>query len=201
MAETGIEAVLLAAGASRRLGQPKQLLHWRGEPLLRHMARVALGAGIDRVHVALGAHADACRAVLADLSVEVHVIDDWASGMGRTLAGMIERLSSARGWLVLGVDQPALTSEHLQALLAQFDGDSGRPVASAYAGIIGIPAVFPASWRARLLALSGDEGARQCLREAWPTPALVRADALAADIDDAHDWQIAVARTENPDET
>lgn len=201
MAESGVDAVLLAAGGSRRLGQPKQLLSWRGEPLLRRMARIALASGVDRVHVALGARADLCAAVLADLPVQIHVIGDWASGMGRTLAGMIERLPTARGWLVLGVDQLGLSGDHLKALLERFQCDPERPVASAYAGVIGIPAVFPTGWRARLLALHGDQGARQCLREAYPPPAHIESAALADDIDDAHDWQLAGAGMENPDET
>jgi CTP:molybdopterin cytidylyltransferase MocA len=89
--QTGATAIiLLAAGASTRLGRPKQLVLWNGEPLLRHSTIVALSARLGPVIVVLGAVERECRKSLAGLSVEIVVNTSWTEGMGGSIAtGMI----------------------------------------------------------------------------------------------------------------
>lgn len=183
-------AVLLAAGASRRLGQPKQLLQLDGVALIRRMALAALATAPQQLLVALGAEAAGCSAALAGLPLRILVCARWREGMGATLAEAVTAAPSASaGLLILGVDQPALDASHLQALLGHWRLDPTQPVASGYAGTLGTPAVFPADWHTRLSQLSGDHGARALLRLHQPQPAAVIAPQLALDIDDAHDWR------------
>lgn len=159
-----VAAVILAAGASRRLGQPKQLVIWEGEPLLRRAARVARESGFRPVRVVLGAGAEACRDVLAGLEVEIVLNAAWEEGLGSSVrAGVAALPSEVDGLLLLVCDQPALERGLLDRFLAAHAADPDRVVASCYAGIRGIPALFPRRRFPELSALRGDRGARGLL--------------------------------------
>lgn len=174
-------ALLLAAGGSRRLGQPKQLVCIDGLPLIRRLAMAALATAPCELLVVLGAEVQRCSEALAGLPVRIVVAADWAEGMGASLAAGV-RAAPPTGLLVLGVDQPALDAAHLQALVECWRADPGQPVASGYAGVIGTPAVLPAAWREELLQARGDQGARERLR-ACAGCRVVEAPGLAFDID------------------
>lgn len=168
MAE-GVPAVLLAAGGSRRLGRPKQLVRFRGEALVHRAARLALEAGFAPVLVVVGAEGEAVAAALADLPVTCVPNPQWSTGLASSLRAGIARLPSGRaGTLLLVCDQVALTVEHLVALREAFWAAPGLPAASAYGGGLGIPAVFPARLFPSLAGLQGDRGAKALLN---PGPA------------------------------
>jgi molybdenum cofactor cytidylyltransferase len=163
-----VAALLLAAGASRRLGRPKQLAELEGVPLVRRAAQAALGAGASPVAVVLGAEADAVGAVLADLDV-VPVLnpafeEGLASSIRSGLAGLAAGAPACDGVLLLLADQPRADAPALRRLLAGFEEAEGRRiVASAYAGVLGTPAVFPRARFAELAALRGERGARSVI--------------------------------------
>jgi molybdenum cofactor cytidylyltransferase len=164
-----IPAVILAAGASRRLGQPKQLVRIAAETLLDRTIREVRNSGAQPILVVLGAHRDAIQAVV-DLSW-VHLVfnPNWEQGIASSIREGIdaaqELVADATAVLMLVCDQPKLTAEHLRALIAVYEKTTEPSiVASAYAGIAGIPAIFPASQFQRLLTLQGDAGARYLLR-------------------------------------
>jgi len=162
-------AVVLAAGASTRLGQPKQLVRLEGESLLHRTARLALEAGCSPVLVVLGFEAETLRAELHGLHVDVVVNHEWQEGMGASLRSGMEALRDSdpqpHAVLILVCDQPRLTADHLRTLLARHQ--SARPVAitaSVYARRAGVPAIFSAKLFSALLASSGDRGARDLIR-------------------------------------
>jgi CTP:molybdopterin cytidylyltransferase MocA len=161
-------AIILAAGASRRLGQPKQLIQIGDEILLERTIRVVREAGIEAVVVVLGAHREEILA-RSDLS-RVNVIEnpDWAEGIASSICAGVSASEAAdpkaSEVMLLACDQPALTAEHLRAMV-DASRNGAAIVASLYAGATGIPAIFPASQFERLLALRGDQGARLLLRE------------------------------------
>jgi molybdenum cofactor cytidylyltransferase len=164
-----VPAIILAAGASRRLGRPKQLVRVGDETLLGRTIRVVKDAGADPVLVVLGAHRD--RIVGGVDLTGVHTVfnPDWEEGIASSIrAGIValqQELPDAMAVLLLVCDQPRLTAEHLRGLAAAFDeGAEPAIVASAYAGIAGIPAIFPADEFAALLDMRGDEGARRLMR-------------------------------------
>jgi len=165
-----VPAIILAAGASRRLGQPKQLVQVGGETLLSRTIRVAREAGADPVFVVMGANGSLLAEQL-DLSQVTTVMNpDWEQGIASSIQAGIRALlqveAGATAALLLVCDQPRLTSEHLIALVGAYEqAGEVRIVASRYAGIAGIPAIFPASQFAGLTALQGDTGARHLLRE------------------------------------
>ncbi len=152
--------MILAAGASSRLGEPKQLVMLAGERLLERTVRIANEAGCAPVVVVLGAVAERIIAECA-LSTAVVVRNEaWASGMASSIQAGIAHLDTD-GVILLTCDQPAITADHLRRLM----GTDG-PVASSYAGRRGVPAYFPrASFRA-LRLLEGDAGARELLQAA-----------------------------------
>lgn len=160
-------AVVLAAGASRRLGHPKQLVVIEGESLLRRGARLALEAGCSPVVVVVGFEADRMAPELTGLPVDAVVNPNWSSGMGSSLACGVAAALRARpemdALLLLVCDQPRLTAEHLRRLLDHHAGGSAAITASAYAGRAGVPAVFAAGLLPHLQTIEGDLGARNLI--------------------------------------
>ena len=156
-----IAAVVLAAGASRRLGSPKQLAMLGDETLLERAVRRAREAGCSPVIVVLGAEHQrvlaGCR--LGDAVPVIH--DKWEQGMGSSIRLGVRACEGAAGVVVMTCDQPAVTVEHLQALMRGSDAK-----ASSYAGRNGVPAFFPERYLGELRELSGDVGARELLRSA-----------------------------------
>ena len=166
-----VAAIVLAAGASRRLGQPKQLLLHDGETLLDRAIRLASEAGAAPVFTVLGANREAicASAHLSPSSVAV-INEQWEQGLATSIHAGLEALDAAGGdapgALLLGCDQPRLSASHLRELLATFAAqEEPAIVASTYAGAIGIPAVFPRAAFPALRALRGDKGARALLME------------------------------------
>ncbi len=182
-----VSGVLLAAGASRRLGRPKQLLVWQGETLVRRAARAALEAGVDELIAVVGAERGAVAAEVADLPARVVENERWPEGIGGSIAAGV-RAASCPAVLLLLADQPGVDAALLAALIAAMEAGHER-VACAYGGVIGVPALFSApSDLAALRALSGVQGARPLLRSGVPVRA-IPAEQAAHDIDGEEDWQ------------
>ena len=152
-------ALILAAGASARLGQPKQLVRFGGETLLDRAIRIATEAGCAPVVVVLGAFEDMIRAQCELKDVSTVSNADWMEGMGTSLAQGVHELANAAGILVMTCDMPAVTVDHLRNLAG-----SMRMMASSYAGRKGVPAYFPNDFTPELAKLKGDVGARELLR-------------------------------------
>ncbi|MES2220614.1 MAG: nucleotidyltransferase family protein [Acidobacteriota bacterium] len=168
-----IPVILLAAGGSTRLGQPKQLLRlpsFGGATLLDHSVQQVQGAGAAPIFVILGAHADDILLDCALLDCILIRNEAWAEGMASSLragiAAVMENAPSAPGAMLLVCDQPGLSAEHLRCLLDAYAADPGRIAASKYAGRLGVPAIFPRASFPALLRLDGDQGARALLRQA-----------------------------------
>jgi CTP:molybdopterin cytidylyltransferase MocA len=180
-----VACILLAAGGSRRLGAPKQLVRYRTRPLLLHAveaARVALPCA--PLIVVVGAEALRLRGVLrrshsgARLVANAH----WREGMATSLrAGLGAVPRTVRAALVLLVDQPRVGPQSIRRLLNAWRLRASAPAAARYAGRVGVPAVLPRRYWRELKSLSGDQGARELLRAAAAT--LVDMPEAALDID------------------
>ena len=158
-----IGAVVLAAGGSRRMGRPKQLLPYRGRSLLRHAAEAALATPCRPVAVVLGAAAALAEAELAGLPVDAVRNPRWADGIGTSIRAGIAALGAADAAIILLADQPLLGPAALLALLERFAQDRPDAVASEYAGTLGVPALFARSLFPALLSLADDEGAKRVI--------------------------------------
>ncbi len=193
--ESGHNCVVLAAGGSLRLGQPKQLLRRAGESLIHRCARLAAATRPHRLLIVLGGAAQRIRPVLADIEAELIENVDWRAGLSTSLNCAADALSAdPRPSLLLGCDQPALELRHLQALLRASAGASSGCAAILHQGLPGIPAVVSAELLAQSAAMHGDRGLRDALR-AVPLERLGRLEFsdLQFDIDDADDLAAAIA--------
>jgi molybdenum cofactor cytidylyltransferase len=162
-----IGALILAAGGSKRFGSPKQLVIHDGETLVRRAAKAASAAGARPVVVVLGADAGQVAPELARLRhVRTVINEHWASGLASSLATGLRALMEGAGCdgvLVMLADQPMVDAPALKKLFAAFDPDH-RAVAAAYAGTMGVPAIFGCEHVEVLMRLTGDKGAGDWLR-------------------------------------
>jgi len=196
-----VPAIILAAGASRRLGQPKQLVRIKDETLLGRTVRVAMESGAGPVFVVLGAHREAITGEVDLTGVHAVFNPDWEQGIASSIrAGIValqQELPDATAALLLVCDQPRLTAEHLRGLTAAFDKRSEPAiVASTYADIAGIPAIFPASEFEALVGLRGDEGARGLMRNPRCLLETVSFDGGEVDVDTLADLANATRMSE-----
>ncbi|OIJ86722.1 nucleotidyltransferase family protein [Streptomyces colonosanans] len=181
-----VAGLLLAAGGGRRLGgRPKALLEHRGRPLVEYAAGVLRAAGCGRVHVVLGAAADAVRE-RADLSGCVLVDNpDWEQGMGTSLRAGLGSLAGtgARAALVSLVDQPGIGPEAVARVLAAYR-DERSLASAAYEGMRGHPVLLgSAHWAGIAVTATGDRGARAYLKAHEEALALVECGDVARPYD------------------
>ncbi len=163
MTTANIAAVILAAGESRRFGQPKQLLPWEGRPLVAHLADVAWAAGLTPTIVVLGAQAERIRPTLEHRPVQVLQNYRWAEGMSSSIhVGLSALPPSCQGALFIPVDQPLLTPQFLRSLVDTWQKHPGSIVipTDAQHGQGGTPVLFDRAFFPELAQLSGDVGGR-----------------------------------------
>ena len=188
----GLRAVILAAGASRRYGSPKQLANYRGETLVARSVRLAREAGAETVCVVLGYRAGLIHRALQQSNAALIGTSTvrnprWRDGMGRSLAcGVRAQDRRARAVLVCLADQPMLETGDLARLVQAWRAGPRCIVASHYNGKPGVPAIFPRSHFTALKSLSGDRGAQPLLASSNDVLGVPMPRA-AVDIDDPQD--------------
>lgn len=187
--------VLLAAGESRRFGAIKQLAQIDGEAMVCRATRTALSTGAP-VIVVTGAHATEVEQTLAELPARLCRHAGWDAGMGGSLAAGILEVSTefpqATAVLVCVADQPLMTTEVLNSMLARHRQAGDRVLATAHAGEAGVPALFPRDCFASLMRLAGNEGARGLLRQMASRVELFP-NSAGPDVDTPADLQAALA--------
>jgi molybdenum cofactor cytidylyltransferase len=199
--KAGHVALVLAAGGSRRLGRPKQLLTRDGEPLVHRTVRLALESGASRVLLVVGAEHERVRATVADLDCDLVANPDWTRGLGSSLqaAAPRVRVSCGRPVLVLPCDLPGLEASHLHALVQGAATAASGCAATQVGGTVGVPAVVPSSWFDAFADAdanaNADRGFGPRLRALAPgTLWVLDAADAAQDIDTPADLEAAVAR-------
>ena len=194
-----IAAVVLAAGASSRLGEPKQLLtDERGETLVHRATREAVEAELSPVMVVVGALASLVGVAVEDLVIaagSVHVVENkaWETGLSSSIRcgvqAVLEFDDSINALLIVTCDMPSVGTEHLRTLRRVF-ADSGTRVASGYGGTVGIPAIIPRAEFEVLMLLDGDRGAKQLLIQHDTTTVSLEGGSLDLDTpDDVARWR------------
>jgi molybdenum cofactor cytidylyltransferase len=187
--------VILAAGNSVRLGRPKQFLAINGTPLVRHMTLMALMTKPARVIVVVGRLSEEIRRCLLGLAVDIVLNNNAHNGMTSSLQAGAAALSCIKHngpILILGVDQPRLQVDHLQAMLSIYRQHPDRSVVSQYADTIGMPAMISMSLFNETRLLSGDVGLKKILLQNSDRLISIDAPQLAFDIDTPEDFDLAI---------
>jgi molybdenum cofactor cytidylyltransferase len=192
-----VAVAVLAAGASTRMGQPKQLLPFRGSTLLRWVVEQAVASAADRVLVVLGANTEVITPTLEGLPVETIVNPDWEEGQGASVRAVVrflrERAPEAGAVLFLLGDQPFVTTAAIDLLIATHRRTGSPLVASEQDGRLGVPALFAAEFFEELTQLRGDAGARRILHAHRETAVGIPLPGAELDVDTPADYERLIA--------
>ncbi len=161
------KGIILAAGASFRLGHPKQLVMLpNGLTVLQNTVQCMLSNDLE-TYVILGSNSELVSNSLKEYNVKTLINEQWSKGMGSSIGYSISSIPSETTSVVISVcDQPYLDRHIIQSLVDTFHSTDSSIVASQYRnGKIGVPAIFDKSLFPKLIQLSGDMGAKKLIRE------------------------------------
>lgn len=190
---SAIGIVVLAAGASSRMRQPKQLLQFQKKTLVRRAAETAVETGCRPVVVVLGANFDLTQAEIADLPIEICFNENYSDGLSSSIKSglsLILKIAPKISAVMMTLaDQPLISSAHLQLLTAKF-GDSGKKIIAArYGSKAGVPALFDKSFFDELMQLKGDIGAGKLISEHLEFVKIIDLPAAFCDVDTPEDFE------------
>ena len=187
-----IAAIVLAAGASSRMGANKLLLPLDGRPLAAHAVETACASSADAVLVALGNAADQVAAALAPGRYQRVDNPRFADGLSTSLQAGLDALSDEMdGALILLADMPRISLATLEAILAAARETPGQIVAANQRGRPAPPVYWPSACFPELQEIRGDEGGRSVLLRSLDTVRLIdlaRPDE-ALDVDAPEDYE------------
>lgn len=187
-----IGTVVLAAGESARLGEPKQLLRFQNETLLRRSVKTALAVS-DKIVVTLGARIEMLREEIADLPVNIVENKDWQSGMSGSLKVGLKRLIEMHekldAVLVLVCDQPFVSADLLEEIIERHARTNVLSVACEYQNTRGVPALFDRRLFPAILALDSPKGAKHLIEKYREQTAVVEFPEGAFDVDTPDDYE------------
>ncbi|UPK66794.1 NTP transferase domain-containing protein [Chitinophaga filiformis] len=184
--------IILGAGNSSRLGQPKQLLMYRGKTLICQMAEEAIAAVGSPVVLVTGANAPQILEKLCGFAIEIVENDHWIEGMGSSIStGMkvLVKHEGLTGVIIMVCDQPFVNAALLKQLMDQQIIAGKGIIACTYDNTAGTPVLFANTYFDALAALEGQEGAKKILQQSTDDLALVPFPLGALDIDTAEDYQ------------
>ncbi len=190
--DSKVYVIVLAAGESRRLGRPKQLLKLDGTELVAHVVERALASSTDGVIVVTGAHREAVESAIVGRDVSTAINQDFAEGQGTSLSAGVRSLSADAGAvIVLLGDMPGISTDVISRLADHWR--EKRPVAASarYRSGRGHPVLFDRDLFSELQQMAGDEGARKLLKRLGDrvVEIPVDADEPPQDVDTEEDWE------------
>lgn len=186
MRKTGI--IILAAGSASRMGQPKQLLRYRGSSFIRRICVEALDV-VSKVVVVLGAYHELIVPEIANLGVCVVVNEEWETGMAGSVTTGLKTMEDVEQVILAVADQPFVDASLFTSLIGQQVVSGKGIVACTYSGVMGTPVLFDQQYFPALLALRGEEGAKRLLRQYAADVDTVSFEAGAIDIDTKEDFE------------
>jgi molybdenum cofactor cytidylyltransferase len=196
-----IGTIILAAGASTRMGgEPKQLLTYKGQSLIRRITDTALALQTGPVIVVLGANRERIAPELASLPITLVDNEAWQTGMASSLkmglAALYITNKDIDAVLILLTDQPLVSVGLLQFMLETYVTENKGIVACRYDDQLGVPALFDRKYIEQMLQLEGDKGAKWVIIKHRQDCAEVPFEAGAIDLDSKRDVELfALAQT------
>lgn len=188
-----IPILLLAAGSSSRMGQPKQLLPWGSQTLIEHQIQTLLQTG-NPVNVVLGSNSNLIIPVIEKYSLNIFINTVWESGMGSSISlgisEIIQKFPDANGVLITLLDQPLITTSYLEKMLGAYQPGSQQILVSRSAsGWTGVPALFDKCYFKALTELSNDEGAKKITKRHEESAIFLEGGELLVDMDTMQTYQ------------
>jgi molybdenum cofactor cytidylyltransferase len=168
-----LDCLILAAGSASRFGGCKLLANWNGKPLVAQSIEAACTLEPENIFIVGGAYYEQLQQALPDLpistrtehtkTIELLEFRAWDLGVGNSLAFGVKRLQNANPVLVMLGDQPLISAKDLQHLHRTWSENPERIVCASFANTLGVPAIFPARFKAELYRCRGDRGAKSIL--------------------------------------
>lgn len=163
-----IKVLLIAAGESRRMGTPKQLLPWGNTTLIEHQIEI-LNTLKFPISVVLGAHAELIQKKIKDLNIQIFFNEYWHRGMGTSIAFGSKKLNENKenqGILITLIDQPLIKIEHYQQMVSVFKpGNKQIIMSQSEAGLKSAPVLFDKYYFSELMELNGKKGAKDLIKK------------------------------------
>ncbi len=184
-----LSILILAAGNSSRLGQPKQMVEFRGQTLIERTITIAKTIS-DEILVVLGANADLIESHIVSFSTTTQTIHnpDWQAGMGTSIRVGVEILAQKSDKiLILLSDQPFISQEFLQKMVQTFAESSNPIAASCYENELGVPMIFDKTIFPELLKLNAEKGAKSFLNKYKDSVSIINFPEGIIDIDTPED--------------
>ena len=188
-----VSLILLAAGESRRMGTPKQLLSYKGNSLIRHAVTEVVKSNCDRIVVVLGTNSERISTEISDLPVCVTYNTQWQQGMSTSIATGIKALLQMKvnfeAIIIALADQPLITAQVYNRLIERYCQNQLKAVASNYSDTLGVPALFDHTLIPELLKMKQKGGAKQLLNQYSDRAFNLDLPEAAVDIDTPADYQ------------
>ncbi len=167
MTTKDLAVLILAAGASRRMGSIKQLLPWKGQSMLGHVIQRAEKLQSGSLVVVVGANADKIKAECRHYEADYIENNQWQSGLGSSIAcGIKALITRSNAWeavLILLCDQPLFDANYFQTMISTFQDQGKKIVATRYGQKAGVPAIFGRMYFEALCLLEKDQGAKNII--------------------------------------
>lgn len=188
-----IHLLLLAAGASSRMKEPKQLLPWNNTTLIEHQLHNLIKTNC-KVSVVLGAKSKEIQKVISNFPVSIYTNENWKNGMGTSIAFGVQQILkkdvSIDGILVSLIDQPLLTTAHFNKMTHRFQQDKKQIIVSeSENGWSGAPVIFDKIYFKELINLKGDEGAKAVISKNKNIVESIAGNTILEDIDTPEAYQ------------
>lgn len=187
---TGV--IILAAGSSSRLGQPKQLLEFKGKTLLEIAVEAAQNSLAQSCVLVLGSNSNLIFERISHTKVDRVINENWKNGMASSMQKGLKYLmenSDPDQVILMLSDQPFVNNEILNLLIESKLKSNNEIIACTYKGTIGVPVLFTKKYFPELLSLSGSEGAKMIVMSHKEDLHLVDFPEGAIDIDTTEDYQ------------
>ena len=188
-----IPVLLLAAGGSSRMGQPKQLLPWGNQTLIEHQIEILQDTG-NPINVVIGSNSDLVIPIIEKYPVNILVNTNWESGMGSSISlginQIIQKFPNAKGVMMTLLDQPLITTAFFKKMLDAYQPSSKQILVShSDSGWTGVPVLFDEYYFKKLTELRNDEGAKKIIKRHEENLILIEAGELLEDMDTPETYQ------------
>jgi len=199
---TEIPILLLAAGSSTRMGQPKQLLPWGNTTLIEHQIQTLNKTG-NPVNVVLGSDSNLIIPIIENYKINIFINSNWESGMGSSISmgigQIISNFPKAEGVLITLLDQPLITTSYFETILNAFQPGLQHILAShAASRWKGVPVLFDNHYFKDLTGLKNDEGAKKIIQQHEKNVITIEGGEIIEDMDTPESYQQLLKKYINP---